>query len=173
MNGRERILEQEFRKARAFFSKHRQGCGEAFAKSLEIYRAARDRTYIQMDEMGIVKACSACAGRKPAGCCFKGVEEWYDAPSLLINMFMGVHVHMKREVENGCLFVGSKGCKLIVRHSFCVNYLCPEIMASLTRAEKTILASVSGEEILLGWDVEKSIRDRLTGFQQDPLEGQR
>jgi hypothetical protein len=124
----------------------------------EDYRAAISRTYLQMKKTGVLEACSSCARRKSGSCCFRGVEEWYDATHLLINLFMGVDLQMNREVEDGCLFVGSKGCKLIARHSFCVNYLCPDLVASLTEAERKTLASISGEELLLGWELEKSIR---------------
>jgi hypothetical protein len=124
----------------------------------ENYRAAISKTYRQMERMGILEACSSCARRKSGSCCFRGVEEWYDATHLLINLFMGVDLQINREVEDGCLFVGSKGCKLIARHSFCVNYLCPDLMASLTEAERKTLAAISGEELLLGWELEKSIR---------------
>jgi hypothetical protein len=124
----------------------------------EDYRAAISRTYLQMKKTGVLEACSSCARRKSGSCCFRGVEEWYDPTHLLINLFMGVDLQMNREVEDGCLFVGSKGCKLIARHSFCVNYLCPDLVASLTEAERKALAAISGEELLLGWELEKSIR---------------
>ena len=124
----------------------------------ENYRAAISKTYRQMGKMGVLEACSSCARRKSGSCCFRGVEEWYDATHLLINLFMGVDLQMNREVEDGCLFVGSKGCKLIARHSFCVNYLCPDLLASLTEADRKTLAAISGEELLLGWELEKSIR---------------
>jgi hypothetical protein len=104
----------------------------------------------------VLEACSICA-RRDRQLLFQGVE-WYDATHLLINLFMGVDLQMNREVEDGCLFVGSKGCKLIARHSFCVNYLCPDLVASLTEAERKTLAAISGEELLLGWELEKSIR---------------
>jgi hypothetical protein len=128
----------------------------------ENYRAAVSKTYRQMEEMGVLEACSSCARRKSGSCCFRGVEEWYDATHLLINLFMGVDLQINREVEDGCLFVGSKGCKLIARHSFCVNYLCPDLLASLTEAERKTLAAISGEELLLGWELEKSIRAWLS-----------
>ena len=124
----------------------------------ENYRAAISKTYRQMGKMGVLEACSSCARRKSGSCCFRGVEEWYDSTHLLINLFMGVDLQMNREVEDGCLFVGSKGCKLIARHSFCVNYLCPDLLASLTEADRKTLAAISGEELLLGWELEKSIR---------------
>jgi hypothetical protein len=156
-------IEQEIKAAKQFYSQY-QGIfkGEAtIAEKLKKYRAAISRTSLQMEKLGVLEACSICASRKSAGCCFKGVEEWYDAAPLLINMYMGVELPTNREFQDSCLFVGEKGCKLIARHSFCVNYLCPDLMASLPETERKILAGISGEEIMLGWESEKWIRDLL------------
>ena len=136
---------------------------ETLVEKIEKYRAAISKTYHQMERLDVLEACSSCAGRKSGSCCFNGVEEWYDATSLLINMFMGVDLQMHREVQDGCLFVGSNGCKLIARHSFCVNYLCPDLTGFLTEAERRALAAISGEELLLGWELEQSIRVWLSG----------
>jgi hypothetical protein len=156
-------IEQEIKAAKQSYLQY-QGIfrGEAtIVEKIEKYRAAISSTFLEMEKLGVLKACSICARRKPGGCCFKGVEEWYDATPLLINVFMGVDLPMVRETQDGCLFVGSKGCKLIARHSFCVNYLCPDLMASLSETERKTLAAISGKEIMLGWELEKSIRDLL------------
>jgi hypothetical protein len=158
------IIELEIKAAKQIYLQY-EGLlrGEAtVVEKIEEYRAAISKTYRQMEKVGVLEACSSCARKKPGSCCFKGVEQWYDASSLLINMFMGVDLQMNKEVQDGCLFVGSKGCKLIARHSFCVNYLCPDLMASLTEAERKTLAAISGEELLLGWELEKSIRNWLS-----------
>ena len=153
-------IEQGIKAAKELYLRHQVVLQEepTIVGKTENYRAAISRTYLQMKKTGVLELCSSCARKKSGSCCFKGVEEWYDATHLLINMFMGVDIHMHRDVEDGCLFVGSQGCKLIARHSFCVNYLCPDLMASLTEDERKTLAAISGEELLLGWELEKSIR---------------
>jgi hypothetical protein len=157
-------IEQGIKAAKELYLRHQAVLQEepTIVEKTENYRAAISRTYLQMKKTGVLELCSSCARKKSGSCCFKGVEEWYDATHLIINLFMGVDLHTHREVEDGCLFVGSQGCKLIARHSFCVNYLCPDLMASLTEDARRTLAAISGEELLLGWELEKSIRVRLS-----------
>lgn len=153
-------IEQGIKAAKELYLRHQAVLKEqpTIVQKTENYRAAISRTYLQMKKTGVLELCSSCARKKSGSCCFEGVEEWYDATQLLINLIMGVDLHMHREVKDECLFVGSKGCKLIARHSFCVNYLCPDLVASLTEAERKALVAISGEELLLGWELEKSIR---------------
>jgi hypothetical protein len=85
---------------------------------------------------------------------------------LLINLLFGVELPERREIPEGCFFVGEKGCRLLARHTFCVNYLCPVLIRSLERKEKRELATVSGEEILAGWELEKKLRPWLKKVQE-------
>jgi len=167
---RKMTIEREIKTAMVIFSRHGQTLAvEPFSEKIEKYHAAISRTHLQMRKIGVLEACSICARRKSGSCCFKGVEEWYDSTPLLINLFMGVDLLMKREVQDGCLFAGSNGCRLIARHSFCVNYLCPDLATSLKEDERKILAAISGEELLLGWELESLIRDRLMALRRDLL----
>ena len=131
------------------------------AEKIEEYRAAISRTCHQMERMGVLAACSSCARNDSGSCCFNGVEEWYDAIPLLINLLMEVQLPVEREIEDGCLFVGSGGCRLIARNSFCVNYFCPDLLAVLAADKRRAFAAIAGEELLLGWELECSIRHRL------------
>lgn len=158
-------IEREIKAANQLYLRH-EGMlrgEETLLEAIEKYRAAISRTYHQMERMGVLEACSICAAKSSGSCCFNGVEEWYDATPLLINMFMGADLQMKREVQDGCLFVGNNGCKLKARHSFCVNYLCPDLQRSLSEVDRKTLSAISGEELQLGWELEQSIRVWLSG----------
>jgi hypothetical protein len=153
-------IEQEIKEARALYSMFGDSLKRQseFAEGIQKYGAAISGTYAQMARRGITDACSTCSSKQAGSCCFQGAEEWYDHVTLLINLLMGVEIPGTREVRGGCLFVGSKGCKLLARNAFCVNYLCPNLAASMGEAEKTMLLSVSGKELLYGWDLEKLLR---------------
>lgn len=126
---------------------------------METYRKTIANSYELMLEMGIIKRCTECAqNEKASGCCFQGVEEWYDHILLLINFLLGVQVANFRKVVEGCLFVGKRGCTLLARHAFCVNYLCPALNSFLTNSKKEKLRSLTGHELYRGWEVEKAIR---------------
>lgn len=147
-------------------------CGEtlladpAVGKRIQRYREALRATRAAMEAEGIYAACAACAGRVEGGCCFCGVEEWYDSVLLLINLLMGVRFPLTRALEEGCLFVGSEGCTLAAKHSFCLNYLCPSLKARLKGEPEKRLLSVIGEELLCGWELEQGIRKRLGEYRK-------
>jgi hypothetical protein len=156
-------IEREIREARALYAmfgdslKGHRGLAEGVQK----YKASISETYAQMTRKGITEACSTCSSKEGGSCCFQGAEEWYDCVTLLINLLMGVEIPGTRDVAGGCLFVGSKGCKLLARNAFCVNYLCPHLAASMGEAEKKKLLSISGKELFCGWELEKSLRNWL------------
>jgi hypothetical protein len=157
------MIDREIKEARVLYSMFGDSLKRRrdFAEGIQKYEAAISETHAQMARRGITEACSACSSKQEGGCCFQGAEEWYDHVALLINLLMGVEVPETREVPDGCLFVGGKGCKLLARNAFCVNYLCPSLAASMGDTEKTNLLSLSGKELLCGWDLEKSLRSWL------------
>lgn len=128
---------------------------------LTMYRNAVSMTYEQMGRAGVIQACSLCAAGPGGSCCFHGVEAWYDDVLLLINLLLGVPLPGKREVPDGCFFLGKKGCRLLARHAFCVNYLCPALNESLDPVERSKLVSIAGYELLCGWELERILRRRL------------
>ena len=154
------MIEEEITRAKALYSSDGENLKREnqLAESIRKYKLALSKTYAQMARGGVAEACSICATKEEGGCCFEGVEEWYDTISLLINLLMGAGLPRTREVPGGCLFVGRKGCKLVARHAFCVNYLCPHLLAFMGESERAKLLSISGEELLCGWEMEKSVR---------------
>ena len=154
------MIEKEIEKARRLYA---QWEGErvlqkAIADDLTKYRNAVALTHEQMSRARVVQACSLCAEGSGGSCCFHGVEEWYDDVLLLINLLFGVSLPEQREVPDGCFFVGEKGCRLLARHAFCVNYLCPALGGSLDPVERSKLLSVAGAELHCGWELEKTLR---------------
>ena len=81
-----------------------------------------------MTAMNMGKTCSHCAATPTGGCCsaYMG-DENNDALLLLMNILAGIDV--KVVCENGveCCFLGDKGCLLLFKPIFCLNYLCHRI----------------------------------------------
>ena len=126
---------------------------------METYRKAIVNSHELMEEMNILNGCTECAENARAGsCCFQGIEEWYDHILLLINLMFGVAITTSHDILGGCLFVGEKGCTLLARHAFCVNYICPALKDSLTNFQREKLQFINGHELYSGWELEKSIR---------------
>ena len=166
------MIEQEINRAKRLYARYAEaltnqdGLGALF----EMYRKAIRKTQEVMKQLRVVETCSVCACDRSGSCCFQGVEEWYDHVLLLINLVLGRQIPEVRELPGACLFVGSRGCKLIARHSFCVNYLCPNLKDLTKTPPMETLLSASGDELFHGWELEKSIREWLQhqGRETDP-----
>ena len=108
-------------------------CGEQLQNDkrlnliLKEYRETIDNTWHIMKETGICTICTKCAVEEGGSCCGDGIENKFDVVLLLINLLFGCKLPDVREIENGCWFLGLKGCKLIARQVICVNYLCKKI----------------------------------------------
>jgi hypothetical protein len=157
------MVEKEIQKAKDLFTRYSEQIlsHEKCAELLNNYRTAIHTTWDIMKGYKVTDACSLCSEKWGGGCCFIGVEDWYDKMVFLINFLLGVNIPETRTVSNGCLFVDSNGCVLLARHSFCINYLCNKIKHSLYTFEKEKLSEVSGKEILCGIQSEQSIRKWL------------
>ncbi len=118
------------------------------------------RTDSAMLQSGVASACARCANDK-GSCCFKEMGESYGAVGLFINHLLGAVFSEKSEktektgLPGRCHFVGSSGCKLFARQSFCLNYFCPDLKNSV--GEDTILAiqRLVGQQLLAGWELER------------------
>ena len=157
------MIEEEISKAIILYERHGQaltnqdGLGALF----ETYRNAIEKTQEVMTQLRVVETCSECSRKASGSCCFQGVEDWYDHVLLFMNLILGRQIPKFRKVPGGCLFLGSRGCKLIARHSFCVNYLCPSLKDFIKTPQMRTLLSVSGDELLHGWELEGKVRKQL------------
>jgi len=142
----------------------------AFARLLARYREEIHATFRLMKELETGSDCSGCAARAPGGCCGAGIEEWYDPPLLLMNLFLGREIPRIRPHETCCMFLGENGCLLLSRHHICVNYLCDRITKRLPPHDLARLEAQAGRELFAGWQAERHLlgtlktrSSRLTG----------
>lgn len=160
------MIKEEINRAKSLYERYgraltnQDGLGDCFMR----YRYAITKSKEVMGQMGVVEGCTTCAWEGRGSCCFQGVEEWYDHALLLMNLVLGTPLPEFREVPEGCLFVGSGGCKLLARHSFCVNYLCPSLRDLIKTPQMGTLLSVCGDELFRGWEVERTVRKWLQEF---------
>ncbi len=159
------MIEEDINRAKRLYARYSEartnqdGLGALF----EMYGNAVRKTQEVMERLRVTEICSVCACEESGSCCFQGVEEWYDHILVFMNLVLGRQIPEFREVPGGCLFVGSRGCKLIARHSFCVNYLCPPLKNSIRTPPMERLLSVSGDELFQGWELERAVRQWLQG----------
>ncbi len=113
-------------------------------RTLEQKVAATQRA---MRELGVSSACRYCEEEGGGSCCGEGIETKYSTSLILLNLILGVSLPGRRTVENGCFFLGPKGCVLIARHVLCVNYLCTRIVGQLEPEAHCRLQTIAGDEL--------------------------
>ena len=70
--------------------------------------------------------CTVCGTKPGGGCCSSFMAGENDVPQLLLNLLAGVEVRLLREDEE-CCFLGGRGCLLLFKPMFCLNYNCRRI----------------------------------------------
>ncbi len=112
---------------------------------LEIVKEAVEALDAQMTAMEMGKTCSQCAAKPDGGCCsaYMGHEN-SDALQLLMNILAGVKVKLVRDDGVECCFLGGKGCILLFKPVFCLNYLCGRIQEESAKDELRLLEQKTG-----------------------------
>ncbi len=107
----------------------------------------------RMATMDMGRRCSACAAKPSGGCCSSYMAANTDAVLLLINLLIGSEVSIQHNNDIECCFLGSKGCTLVIKPIFCLNYNCSHIKNAASTAQMALLeqtaAALLGEQTLL------------------------
>lgn len=135
----------------------------ALAAALEAYGRAIEETGRDMDTLGVIAACSACAKDAPGGCCFRGMGESVGAVLLVVNLLLGKEVVALDVPLECCQFVGPRGCTLAARPTYCASYFCPELAKTLGPDRMARHQAVIGNEALAGFEVERLLASALRG----------
>jgi hypothetical protein len=152
-----RTTEDKISKALAYYAQyaHILHSDDPFTRLLSRYRRTIADSAKTMRELGVAGQCGDCADNGAGSCCSRGVEDWYDAMLLFVNLLLGCDLQDVRPLAADCHFVSPNGCTLIARHYFCAQYLCPALKDRLGPAVSKQLLAVVGEELKLGWEVEQ------------------
>ncbi len=136
---------------------------------LREYREMIQATQRTMAQERVSQACGICDERiSRGGCCFPGVEDWYDSILLAVNLLLGRDLPERSEIPDACFFAGPRGCRLFARHSFCINYFCPALRHQLKGEPQTRLDTAAGRELLCGWHLERTIRRQMERLNASP-----
>lgn len=144
------------RKAQGLFALHCRHIldDRRLAGLLAAYGEAIARTARMTGELAVAGICGQCAARD-AVCCFAGVERRYDQYLLLINLLLGRVLPPGPEVSGSCFFCGPRGCKLLAKHSFCLNFYCRELRGFLGRPGLSQLMRQVGRELQGQWELDR------------------
>lgn len=159
MNTPNSSLKNELIKAKRLNDRFGRSClDDAHVKDLFLkYRELIAETDALMETSGVVAACTRCAASTRGGCCFKGMDDDYGFMLLYINLLLGSAVSEIPAFPEICHFIGSKGCELKARHSFCLNYFCPDLKHSLGEKIIAEIRASVGSQLLAGWELELAL----------------
>ncbi len=146
---------EKLRWARKFYD----SCGAALLEDKKVVsllaalQEAAGQLDLHMAAMDMGKRCSLCAATEKGGCCsgYMG-DENNDVLQLLMNMLAGVSLTNEENDTDDCFLLAGKGCSLLFKPIFCVNYLCSHIRTAATETELTTLERRTGA--LLSMQVE-------------------
>ena len=107
----------------------------------------------QMRSMGIFELCGRCGSSPAGGCCSAEMANESDAVLLFMNMLLDREVAIRRDDDFECCFLGKRGCTLILKPIFCLNYNCEKIMTGSSKKNLAELeratAGLLGEQTAL------------------------
>jgi hypothetical protein len=115
------------------------------------------KTDDMMMASGVVTACTRCAVSGKGSCCFKGMDEGYGFLLLFVNLLLGSKLSEAPDFPEICHFIGKNGCELRARHSFCLNYFCPDLKDSLGGKVIAEMQANIGEQLFAGWELERTL----------------
>ena len=133
----------------------------AIKSLLEVYRRSIRESWIQMEEVGVVAECTECAINDGGSCCGRGIEDHFDVVLLLINLLMGSRLPSFPWDEEGCWFLGERGCRIVARHVICVNYICRRLYDRLDDRGLRLLQQKMIQETDAGFRLEEAIKKWL------------
>lgn len=143
------------------------------AAALDELREQAEALAAHMRSLDFGALCTACASRPDGGCCSAYMADNVDAVLLLINLLLGCDVRPVGTDPAGCRFLGERGCVLLIKPIFCLNYNCRAILdttpavglAELFRRAAAVLSHQTRVEELLLARLEQT---DLLALEPDP-----
>ncbi len=99
---------------------------EAFTRMLAQAVILEKELAQTMADLDLGALCAVCGAKAEGGCCSSFMAGENDVVQLLINLLAGVGVRILRE-DAECCFLGERGCLLLFKPMFCLNYNCRQI----------------------------------------------
>lgn len=116
-------------------------------KAIEISRKA----FIENQSFSFCKNCA----QKGVKCCGEGLEWKVSLPEFILNLFLaerkGEVLSFNTKRLDDCLFLGDKGCNLILVPLFCRNFFCEELSNFLGKNRLKKIQTAMEEEAILSF----------------------
>lgn len=120
----------------------------------------------QMKLVNFAQFCRQCAAKEGGGCCSVFMADENEALQLLMNLMAGVAVDICREDGKECYFLAEKGCILVYKPMFCLNYDCTTIKNCDSQIAFSRYESSCGNLLQEQWRLEQLLLARLQDLGQ-------
>ncbi len=108
-------------------------------------------------ETGMAHICAQCAMEsKP--CCGSEIENKYSVELLTINLLLGISFPTKEKIIEMCFFLTDRGCSLLARDVFCINFICEKIKSQLSPLRLKKLREFEGLQLNLQFKIEEMLK---------------
>ncbi|MCD6489673.1 MAG: hypothetical protein J7K20_02975 [Thermodesulfobacterium sp.] len=114
-------------------------------------------------ETGSFEFCAKCAeaGEK---CCQAGLEWKLNKPEFFINLLLaektGSSIKFNLERPDDCLFLGEKGCTLILTPLFCRNFFCDKLSKFLGYNKLIKIQNAMEDEAIISFQLSDYINKK-------------
>ena len=127
---------------------------EAFARMLAQAVILEKELARIMADLDLGALCTVCGAKGGGGCCSSFMAGENDVVQLLINLLAGVPVAVLRE-DAECCFLGARGCLLLFKPMFCLNYNCRQIRQGAGQARMQKLDQAVGRLLQKQYELEQ------------------
>jgi len=145
---------QYFKTLESYYSAHLRDIlltDKFVIKNIELLEKAVNKTRKAFEENGSFEFCARCA-QSGGKCCKRGLEWKLSPAEFFINLILaekkGVKIPYNIEREEDCLFLGEKGCVLIMAPLFCRNFFCFKLSEFLGERLIIIQNAMEDEAVL-------------------------
>lgn len=107
--------------------------------------------------VGMTQICREC-GLLKRDCCGRGIELRYGKELLIINMILGVSIPERPLFQDKCHFLTEKGCLLLARDVFCINYICRSIKDSIPLEDLKRVQQLEDREIKILFELQELLK---------------
>ena len=113
-----------------------------------------------MASLNLGALCAACGVKAGGGCCSSFMAGENDVVQLLLNLLAGLPVAVLRE-DAECCFLGERGCLLLFKPMFCLNYNCQQIRLGAGPERMRRLDQATGELLQQQYALEQLLLEVL------------
>lgn len=131
-----------------------------FELLLNTFRSAHESAVNAFQKLRVFEYCKICGNGPKGGCCLREAGLWYDPIALAVNLLLGVRIELNPD-PSSCPFLGKKGCILLYRNEFCINFFCEDLQRSVGKEGIRYLRTMGGREIWAGLRLEEYLKKRL------------